>query len=465
MYLESFAILQPCGTGVFSGVEFVCCPRLPTPQQHPQVNVKPFISEDDQNLLSNLGPLDHNPRDWEPALPDGTAGLDKDFGAEENALFRHYLDDGEDEKYNNEHEYFIKAKGDLLKHHHDRVTKMMKEWSEARDQVQKMRKIDPKGAEKLNQEISQRFQKTYEALEQEGQMEKQQILAVHEQRVHAKLNSKKRDAIEDYMEALTEPNPDASDILKTLIRYVKAEEKDRLHSVNHFLHLQTTGTPEELDVARQQTIQHLDIVDERIKEAINMLARVPTLEKKIRTQIEEYIATFVELDREVEAVRAKVVTPPEEPVDVPAQLPPREELKHSSGGPATLHHIGLSAVDPAPVNTRVMDDETEEDEHAPAAVHLADARLQVQVLDEQKFSTERQSALYASGTSVAIAVAAVAIFIILLLGVLVLRRRSHRRPSTAVEVTASPEEKHVANMQMNGYENPTYRYFEMNTNA
>jgi len=27
----------------------------------------------------------------------------------------------------------------------------------------------------------------------------------------------------------------------------------------------------------------------------------------------------------------------------------------------------------------------------------------------------------------------------------------------------SPEEKHVVNMQINGYENPTYKYFEIGT--
>ena len=29
-----------------------------------------------------------------------------------------------------------------------------------------------------------------------------------------------------------------------------------------------------------------------------------------------------------------------------------------------------------------------------------------------------------------------------------------------VDQNASPEEKHVASMQSNGYENPTYKYFE-----
>ena len=32
-----------------------------------------------------------------------------------------------------------------------------------------------------------------------------------------------------------------------------------------------------------------------------------------------------------------------------------------------------------------------------------------------------------------------------------------------VDTAASPEEKHVANMQINGYENPTYKYFEAST--
>lgn len=32
---------------------------------------------------------------------------------------------------------------------------------------------------------------------------------------------------------------------------------------------------------------------------------------------------------------------------------------------------------------------------------------------------------------------------------------------TTVGVAITPEERHVANMQINGYENPTYKYFEV----
>jgi amyloid beta A4 protein len=79
---------------------------------------------------------------------------------------------------------------------------------------------------------------------------------------------------------------------------------------------------------------------------------------------------------------------------------------------------------------------------------------------------------------VTVAFAGVALMVAMLIGVVVVRRRSSRFPQhqlvsvqTAkignakegfieVDTAASPEEKHVANMQINGYENPTYKYFE-----
>ena len=48
--------------------------------------------------------------------------------------------------------------------------------------------------------LVQRFQKTYEALEQEGMEEKRQLTAIHQQRVTKELNDKKRVAMEKYMD-------------------------------------------------------------------------------------------------------------------------------------------------------------------------------------------------------------------------------------------------------------------------
>lgn len=59
--------------------------------------------------------------------------------------------------------------------------------------------------------------------------------------------------------------------------------------------------------------------------------------------------------------------------------------------------------------------------------------------------------------------------VVIAIGVLVMRRRGgagglYHSPSVDAPAGApqngSPEERHVASMQINGYENPTYKYFE-----
>ena len=67
-------------------------------------------------------------------------------------------------------------------------------------------------------------------------------------------------------------------------QYIRTEEKDRLHTVNHFEHVRDTDQ-EDAEKIRAATVTHLQLIDSRIEETINMLAREPELEKKIRPEI------------------------------------------------------------------------------------------------------------------------------------------------------------------------------------
>ena len=86
-------------------------------------------------------------------------------------------------------------------------------------------------------------------------------------------------------------------------------------------------------------------------------------------------------------------------------------------------------------------------------------------LQQQNFNAVHAVSKYSTGNVVGIAIGSVAVFIIIVVAVVMLRKRNRRQPIThgfvEVDPAASPEERHVANMQMNGYENPTYRYFEL----
>ena len=66
------------------------------------------------------------------------------------------------------------------------------------------------------------------------------------------------------------------------------------------------------------------------------------------------------------------------------------------------------------------------------------------------------------GAVVGIIVATVTLFIVLVIGMAILRQKSrqHSRSQLETEEELSPEERHVNAMQINGYENPTYKFFE-----
>lgn len=58
--------------------------------------------------------------------------------------------------------------------------------------------------------VVSRFQKTVQALEEEGDAEKHQLSAMHQQRVMAHINERKKEAMACYTDALSENPPNVS---------------------------------------------------------------------------------------------------------------------------------------------------------------------------------------------------------------------------------------------------------------
>lgn len=60
---------------------------------------------------------------------------------------------------------------------------VMKDWSDLETKYQTMRDEDVEAAESFKKQMTERFQKTVQALEEESQAEKRQLQAMHQQRV------------------------------------------------------------------------------------------------------------------------------------------------------------------------------------------------------------------------------------------------------------------------------------------
>ena len=103
-------------------------------------------------------------------------------------------------------------------------------------------------------------------------MEKRQLSAVHQQRVLAAINEKKRDAMTCYTDSLNENPPNTHRIQKCLEKLLRSLHKDRHHSISHFRHL-LNNNPSQAQREKEATIQHLNDIDRLTNQSLQMLDR------------------------------------------------------------------------------------------------------------------------------------------------------------------------------------------------
>lgn len=144
---------------------------------------------------------------------------------------------------------------------------------------------------------------------------------MHQQRVLAHINQRKREAMTCYTQALTEQSPNVSArprrpptrtdpplalqahrVEKCLQKLLRALHKDRAHAFAHYRHLLSAGGTGGLEAAaseRPRTLERLVDIDRAVNQSMAMLKRYPELSAKLSQLMEDYI----------QALRSKDDTP------------------------------------------------------------------------------------------------------------------------------------------------------------
>ncbi|KAB7507441.1 Beta-amyloid-like protein [Armadillidium nasatum] len=444
--LKAFAMLLPCGIDVFSGVEFVCCPKdfkNHGKAQTMEVEEPIALPQTDRRAESS----NHGSPRSESTTPSQEVGTRDEYFSR--------FDPHE------EHDAFRKAEQRLEERHREKVSKIMKEWSELEEHYKTLHMEDPAGAEDFKRRMTMRFQETVQSVEAENEAEKHQLTALHQQRIVAHINEMKREAMTCYTRALSATQTNlplqTHKVQKCLQKLLRALNKDRHHTVSHFKHLLNSDY-EAADRERDSTLQHLADLDRMVNQSLNMLARKPELYAKIGRLMHEYAATL----------RSKDITPPEL---TPA--PPRDK-DGAESIPAEDAPVSSSpnVASPSSPTNKDIPLSPSEDLPSAASVHQMDvpnvAHAQHHVFSHsqpQSYSvTREQTNPESRGVYFTLAFAGIALMGAMIVGIVVLRRRNNRHPHNQgfmeVDQAVTPEERHVTNMQVNGYENPTYKYFE-----
>ncbi|XP_071372582.1 LOW QUALITY PROTEIN: amyloid beta precursor like protein 2 [Centroberyx affinis] len=368
-----------------------------------------------------------------------------------------------------EHSRFQRAKEQLEIRHRNRMERVRKEWEEAERQAKNLPKAE-------RQTLIQHFQAMVESLEEEAASEKQQLVETHLARVEAMLNDRRRLALENYLAALQADPPRPHRILQALRRYVRAENKDRQHTIRHYQHVLAVD-PEKAAQMKSQVMTHLRVIEERMNQSLSLLYKVPYVAEEIQDEIDELLQEQkADMDQFLSSIsesQPDVTVLSEESMEVPASegKPYRPFQVTSLGSRLEPEGSGMSGLDGLiGAEERIINSKAKINDNV-----VIDESLDVK---EVIYSAERVSAIeqyresyrplgedfsFGSSALIGLLVIAVAIATVIVISLVLLRKRQYGTIShgiVEVDPMLTPEERHLSKMQNHGYENPTYKYLE-----
>ncbi|XP_043937017.1 amyloid-like protein 2 isoform X3 [Protopterus annectens] len=538
--LHESGMLMPRGIDKFCGIEFVCCPKTQMPNKDAVVEEEEEEDEDDdyeeQRQAEDEDEEAESETEEKSEVPTSLDVEDATYAVDDYEYYNKPISDydrqyDEDEKYleeyaeeeetptealdgkavlglevpnevrvpptpqptddvdvyfetpadDSEHTRFLKAKEQLEVRHRSRMDRVKKEWEEAERQARNLPKAE-------RQTLVQHFQEMVESLEKEAASEKQQLVETHLARVEAMLNDRRRVALENYLSALQADLPRPHRILQALKRYVRAENKDRFHTIRHYQHVFAVD-PEKAAQMKSQVMTHLRVIEERMNQSLSLLYKVPYVAEEIKDEIDELfqeqqadmdqlmVSTSdtqvdVKMTSEESIVNPFADIKPYRPIQVKS-FPPLPEQEGVQPDSWRTMRKGSGMADGNQLigaEERVINSKNKANENV-----VIDETLDVK---EMIFNAERVNSVdtglepegplrddfnFSSSALIGLLVIAVAIATVIVISLVLLRKRQYGTIShgiVEVDPMLTPEERHLNKMQNHGYENPTYKYLE-----
>ncbi|KAM7030133.1 amyloid beta precursor like protein 2 isoform 5-T5 [Acridotheres tristis] len=519
MILHSYGMLLPCGVDQFHGTEYVCCPQTKVVDE--ALSKEDEDEDEDYDLYKSEFPTEAGVEDFTGTAVEEDEDEDDEGEEEEDVVEDHdyYYDSYKVDDYNeetptepssdkavaekevssdmklptddvdvyfetpaddNEHARFQKAKEQLEVRHHNRMDRVKKEWEEAEHQAVNLPKAE-------RQTLIQHFQAMVKSLEKEAASEKQQLVETHLARVEAMLNDRRRIALENYLAALQADPPRPHRILQALKRYVRAENKDRLHTIRHYQHVLAVD-PEKAAQMKSQVMTHLHVIEERMNQSLSLLYKVPYVAEEIQDEIDELLqeqrADMDQFTSSISESQVDVRVSSEESEEIPLDgkpfhpfqvktfpaLPesedPQPDLYHPmKKGSGMTELDGLIGAEEKVINSKnKVDENVVIDETLDVKEMIFNAERVGGLVDEpDNDSSLRDDFGFSSSALIGLLVIAVAIATVIVISLVMLRKRQYGTIShgiVEVDPMLTPEERHLSKMQNHGYENPTYKYLE-----
>jgi hypothetical protein len=305
---NSIMTLDWCGLSAFRGIEFVCCPSKKiidndyetSPDEQDENN----LIEDDSIRESSPTPTSHR-RIIAMTLASREPNWMEDY-RRWNTDSAYFADDEETNDYQplivpktEEHERFSKDKEEFKRKYKEQIDQLKFRWQTRQNEIQLLANRNATAAQQQYEANEIEFRQEYEYLKQSASRERTRINELHETHLDIALNAAKTEANKKLINAWNEKSLKTESIQDALYNYIQLLLRDRIHLVNRYERLRAVD-PEQAERKRISIHERLRLIVDRINDALNQLRRYPNLQSKIQPRLDMLFSEYDEVNQAAE---------------------------------------------------------------------------------------------------------------------------------------------------------------------
>uniref|UniRef100_G3UL78 Amyloid-beta A4 protein n=1 Tax=Loxodonta africana TaxID=9785 RepID=G3UL78_LOXAF len=276
-------------------------------------------------------------------------------------------------------------------------------------------------------------------------------------------------------------------VFNMLKKYVRAEQKDRQHTLKHFEHVRMVD-PKKAAQIRSQVMTHLRVIYERMNQSLSLLYNVPAVAEEIQDEVDELLQKEQNYSDDV---LANVISEPRISYGNDALMPSLTETKTT----VELLPVKVTSFFPflpdSMFNKPASRNKVEPVDARPAAdrglttrpgsgltniktEEISEVKMDAEFRHDSGYEVHHQKLVFFAedvgsnkGAIIGLMVGGVVIATVIVITLVMLKKKQYtsiHHGVVEVDAAVTPEERHLSKMQQNGYENPTYKFFEQMQN-
>ncbi|CAF1936170.1 unnamed protein product [Rotaria magnacalcarata] len=198
-----------------------------------------------------------------------------------------------------ENKRFSKEKETFRQKYKEQIGQLKSRWQIRQNEIQSLANRDAAAAQQQYETNEIEFRQEYDVLKQSANRERIRMNELHEIHLDVGLNELKTEANKKLLDAWNEKPLKTENVEKALYNYLQILLRDRIHLVNRYERLRAVD-PEQAERKRMSIHERLRLIVDRTNDAVNQLRLYPNLQSKIQPRLDTLFFEYDEVNQAAE---------------------------------------------------------------------------------------------------------------------------------------------------------------------